>query len=273
MLRLARAFTLIELLVVITIIVVLLALLAPALDIAVYQAQLATCGGAQVRGLGTAATVYASDHKRWYPHRTGHVGEPLLIRNPGATPPYDLRQTLKDYVPLKMYLDPLLGSLDLSDEANREDTLLYANYNFYFAWRITNWSGHRFMNRVGDRLVFQEPFVNETRIFNVLVSDRDAYLTGQWTMTSHPDHEDKLVKDTAQMSPSFTWTLSMSRWIRRGWTGTLRDNRGPIDNHYAHPDGSVKRLDSVMIGDSRVTTLPEQNNNSYPGNSAQLPPN
>lgn len=39
----SKAFTLIELLVVITIIVVLLALLVPALDKAIYQAQLSVC--------------------------------------------------------------------------------------------------------------------------------------------------------------------------------------------------------------------------------------
>ena len=62
------AFTLIELLVVITIIVVLLSLLAPAMDQAIYQAELAVCGARQnatCKGL----SVYAMDFKRSYPYR------------------------------------------------------------------------------------------------------------------------------------------------------------------------------------------------------------
>src|ERR1043165_1931025 len=53
-----RAFTLIELLVVITIIVVLLALLTPALDKAMYQAELAVCG-ANLRAIANGAIPYA----------------------------------------------------------------------------------------------------------------------------------------------------------------------------------------------------------------------
>src|SRR5688572_26873229 len=68
MLAPSRAFTLIELLVVITIIVVLLSLLTPALDKAIYQAELAVCG-ANIKGAYGAITTYAMDNKRRYPHR------------------------------------------------------------------------------------------------------------------------------------------------------------------------------------------------------------
>ena len=50
-----NGFTLVELLVVITIIVILLALLAPALDKAIYQAELAVCG-TRVRAIATGCT-------------------------------------------------------------------------------------------------------------------------------------------------------------------------------------------------------------------------
>src|SRR5207253_2093486 len=50
-----NGFTLIELLVVVTVIVALLAMLAPALDKAVYQAELAVCA-ANLRTIASAAT-------------------------------------------------------------------------------------------------------------------------------------------------------------------------------------------------------------------------
>src|SRR5687767_8500683 len=98
-------FTLIELLVVITIIVVLLALLTPALDKAIYQAELAVCA-ATLDGLATAATTYAMDHKRRYPYRTGvdNGGQrrpsELKIFLPGDARDGDDRPVIRDYIPL-----------------------------------------------------------------------------------------------------------------------------------------------------------------------------
>src|SRR5688500_3053707 len=65
-----RAFTLIELLVVITIIVVLLSMLTPALDRAIYQAELAVCAANQ-DAIAGAVVVYAAGHRRMYPYRVG----------------------------------------------------------------------------------------------------------------------------------------------------------------------------------------------------------
>lgn len=61
-----RAFTLLELLVVVTIIVVLLALLAPALDKAVSQAQLTQCA-ARHHGLVNIFSLWAAENKRKFP--------------------------------------------------------------------------------------------------------------------------------------------------------------------------------------------------------------
>src|ERR1041385_1165125 len=63
-----KGFTLIELLVVVTIIVVLLAMLTPALDQAIYQAELAKCMG-NLKVIGTGAMVYAAGNRRHYPYR------------------------------------------------------------------------------------------------------------------------------------------------------------------------------------------------------------
>jgi prepilin-type N-terminal cleavage/methylation domain-containing protein len=65
-----RAFTLIELLVVITIIVVLLAMLAPALDRAMYEAELVQCAG-NLKVWGSISIDFAQDHQRRLPMAFG----------------------------------------------------------------------------------------------------------------------------------------------------------------------------------------------------------
>lgn len=60
-----RGFTLIELLVVVTIIVVLLALLTPALDKAIEQANIAVCGS-HLKGIGQASVTYALENKKQF---------------------------------------------------------------------------------------------------------------------------------------------------------------------------------------------------------------
>src|SRR3712207_5557296 len=62
-----RAFTLIELLVVIGILTVLAALLLPAASRAREQARSVACAG-NLRQIGVAFVLYASDNEHWYPH-------------------------------------------------------------------------------------------------------------------------------------------------------------------------------------------------------------
>jgi len=57
-------------------------MLAPALDKAIYQAELASCG-AQLHGVGGGLITYASNNKRYYP-----TAPPWTTRAP-ATITYD----------------------------------------------------------------------------------------------------------------------------------------------------------------------------------------
>src|SRR5687767_2102205 len=66
----SKGFTLVELLVVIAIIVVLLALLTPAMDQAIYQAELTVCG-TRTRAIAMGALDYAGANRRAYPYRKG----------------------------------------------------------------------------------------------------------------------------------------------------------------------------------------------------------
>jgi len=77
-----RAFTLIELLVVVTVIVVLLALLSPALDKAIYAAEKLACLTNQ-RNIVQSCHLYAGDNQRLYPSwRAGdHLSEAYTLRD------------------------------------------------------------------------------------------------------------------------------------------------------------------------------------------------
>src|SRR5687768_392095 len=99
---LPRAFTIVELLVVITIIVVLLALLAPALDRAIYQAELAVCGANQ-RGIASGVGTYAMSYRRNYPNRFldangGYMAGELYHMGDA----FDDRPMLTPFIPLKI---------------------------------------------------------------------------------------------------------------------------------------------------------------------------
>src|SRR5688572_5735453 len=114
-----RAFTLIELLVVITIIVVLLSLLTPALDKAIYQAELAVCA-ANLDGIAAAATVYASGSRRAYPYHiltapgSGIFPEQINSLSEGAPTARDDRPLLATVLSLnKNLIDPFCDPVDL----------------------------------------------------------------------------------------------------------------------------------------------------------------
>src|SRR5262245_45841789 len=95
------AFTLVELLVVIAIIVILLALLAPGLDKAIYEAEMAT-DAANMRGTATGLGLYAVQHHRVYPYRYYASGQsdsswwPQWLARPG-TDVDDVRRMLRDF--------------------------------------------------------------------------------------------------------------------------------------------------------------------------------
>src|SRR5688500_1632441 len=94
------AFTLVELLVVIAIIVVLISLLAPALDRAGYEAQLVQCGAKMKTGV-YGSNQYAFNNRRHYPAKAvsgGHV--PNWVRSPGD---YDLIKDLRPYIGVETF--------------------------------------------------------------------------------------------------------------------------------------------------------------------------
>jgi prepilin-type N-terminal cleavage/methylation domain-containing protein len=162
-------FTLVELLVVISIIVVLLALLAPSLDQAVYQAELALCGSNQ-HAIGTGLISYAVANKSWYPDRP-QSGYAFDLR---SGPKKDHRPTFRKAMgPLNRLLTcPLASSQPLRYEEARGDasnTFQVINtYNIWFGFTFTEDPTARTMRKLGQRFTYLD------ESFNALASDRDV---------------------------------------------------------------------------------------------------
>ena len=244
-----RAFTLIELLVVITIVVVLLALLAPALDKAVYQAELAVCAANQ-RGIGTGATMYAMEYRRRYPiHIALESGDALESRRnwevPGLYYPIinfsDDRPIIRGFIELKLLQDPMSRPLDLGTTDRLSHIL--GSYSLWYGWHYENESAG--MRRIGDRLTFKGDR------FNVLVSDFDKVdVANQQTTASHPDDEGKLAVYRLQdeQSGGIQWTASF--WFMRG-----NYQRGRIDKNVLSADLAVTRFDRLAWDDPRLSIV------------------
>ena len=258
------AFTLIELLVVITIIVVLLALLAPALDTAIYEAELAVCS-ARLDAVGVGAQTYAMNFKRTYPHRPAAYWPQILSMWSGGN--IDDRPTLQGYIPINAALRcPLSLQIDIagggSDPADRVVSA-YSSYALWFGFRYTSTAfKSTSMRKVGDRWTFSSPQVPPISS-DLLAMDSDVVsdVYGQ-AFAAHPDAEGVMtawVMDNAPYEevegflPSGAVSYALSYWRETGG-----QTRGVIDNNYVHADGSVERIRGVEFidGDKDMVRLP-----------------
>ena len=189
--RCTQAFTLVELLVVIAIMAVLLAMLAPALEKAIYQAELAACA-AKLKLLATTASVYAAEHKRSYPHRSGVFsasGEinwwPDQIRDPREGV-HDDREAIKDYVDINKVLnDPLVKAVDLTKDGTNGGTFIVSSYELYYGWKYVASKG---MIRLGDRWETTPRPGHRVYPMSIIASDKEyASFFHNNTWAGHPD--------------------------------------------------------------------------------------
>src|SRR5207247_947120 len=95
-----NGFTLVELLVVVVIIAILLSLLAPALDKAIYQAELAVCG-ANLHAIGAGASIYTMDYKKVYPGVGRFTNSAAQAINDWDNSSFDLRPVIRGYMGIK----------------------------------------------------------------------------------------------------------------------------------------------------------------------------
>jgi prepilin-type N-terminal cleavage/methylation domain-containing protein len=277
--RTSCGFTLVELLVVVVIIVVLVALMVPAMDKAMYRAQLALCGANQST-VATYTTLYAQENKRSYPHRPGASDgaanwqrESLYMPPLGtSTRAHDDRPLLRSYLPINKVLnDPLApGAVDLEADDPRTHTFTYVSLWFGFRY-IGHGSG---MRRFGDRLQYTQQTATGAiaREFNILVSDYD-YVSPDlnWAHSSHPDGEDRLMARRVENGPhpflgGNAQTLGAAiQYTGSSWLGGIlgqgSGRRGPVDVNYTFQDGAVVLYNGVLRqGDERMVDLPAYNN-------------
>ena len=203
-----QGFTLIELLVVVTIIVVLLALLVPAMDKALAQAQMALCG-ANMKGVASAATTYATGNARSYPHRKAinASGQPQQLNDPwtgGGTPQAtDDRIVMKDYVHLDSFRDPMCDDLPMDPSEtnpraknaaqNTPEPFVYSGYYLFYGWQYTDTAANKGLKKLGDN-GFSWTGANNlfnksgSWTFNVMVADQNAMTRAlNGFASSHPD--------------------------------------------------------------------------------------
>lgn len=274
------AFTLVELLVVVTIIIVLLALLMPALDRAIYQAELVACQ-ARPRAVAQSVTIYANEYRRYYPNRPGVTGSkpgvssglyyhPNYIRDP-RDPSFDDRRALRPYLSINKTLTcPLSPKSDLEDDGANGTNLIVCNYYLWYGWQYRRSTGgnvsqvdgtaapERGMFKLGDRWSYRN-----RDFFNLIACDEDAYtISPGLASASHPDN--KLLGPAAwqnvgdasnpngstaamgSISGYPAMSITWCRWdssVTPGW-GWQRD---PLDRNFAFADGSALRINRIVL--------------------------
>jgi len=272
--HLRSAFTLVELLVVITIVVILLALLAPALDKAIYQAELALCA-ARLHGVGTGMISYATAQKRRYPNRT------FVQSNAGTWPNQlnaanlDVRPLLREYLSINASLNcPLApAQVDLDtrrrDAANRPPALL-TPYELWFGWQYGGAGPEQPMARMGDRFSYtvtgdgSSPPLRHT--FALLASDTDvAREDSSINYASHPDADGVLAPWAVQeelyeqdnQDPAVSAAGTAATLFTFSFWRSSFHKRGRIDANFLSDDTSVVRHDRIeRLYDARMVRVP-----------------
>ena len=280
----SHAFSLVELMVVVTLIVILIAMLAPALEKAMREAEMAVCGTRQ-KVIISAGMTYAADHKRSYPRppidRQAHTdadGDLLWLETTtsgyqpdligfGADPSRDIRPLYEPYMSFEAYGCPLAAGIKFDYESNAPGMAVFANYSIFMGWQYSQfdhfsqqtgdaivdqratWKG---MYRFGDRLGFFDNWQNRPVESDVVVMDRnhshsgDSGATVDGGQSAHPDD--------AGLWPLLVWNNDPNIGITHtvygyGYRGTLDVNAGHFDNSVRRTNDAAPINGSTSIDD------------------------
>ena len=253
-------FTLVELLVVVSVIAILVSLLIPAVEQAMYQAQLSACA-ANMKTVATAATVYAADHQQHYPKRhKNYSWDGLWLRLPPSYDsrwPFDLRAQFAPYMSVKSFLDPMLGGVSLDDAANRPECNIYGNYVIYTGLSL---AGAPSMDKVGQRFEATDdmsPGRPQTYEFNVIAADRNMYWNDRWSASSHSDRGVLRNGALQDFEAGAGYYVTISYWAADG------GDHNPAELNYAYVDGSVAGYGAVTKLDERMARIVVTNIDDY----------
>ena len=282
--RTRPAFTLVELLVVVTILAVLLALLVPAMDQAMYRAELTRCAATQ-KGLATAFTAYAAGNQRAYINRLAHVqSERPYYVGRGKGGPEDDRTAFQKHmgVTTRSLVCPLDdGGIDFSVEGNSASSWILANYDIWPRWGYT---GEKAMRRLGDAFTYTLQADGVQYRFDLLTSDHEGmFNNNSGFISTHPDvgggyghtvYQDKPAPlagagGVTVFAPNINNTYSF-------WSGNTRT---AVDRNFARADGSVQLTDrslwpqdAVLETEERMVIVPMyRDGRQLPPRRMQLP--
>ena len=253
------AFTLVELLVVVTIVVVLLALLTPAMDQAVYQAELAVCG-ARLKAIAGGMTGYAGDFKRHYPYNRSHANSldnwhPPLMRF-GTI---DLRPIFAPYLPINQtFIDPMIPSMDV---AAATENSVYGTYSLWNGWRWTpdTYGTQMRQAKIGDRFNWKGENGSGPEVrWDILASDfmradvADATNHvpdgGYWS--SHPS-----TRGTSRLEHQSAASTGVNLFY--SFWRSVKIARDEVDYNLTRQDNSVQFLRGTTWNDERLIDVPE----------------
>ena len=234
-------FTLVELLVVVSVVVVLLALLAPSMDKAIYEAEMTVCM-TNLHSVAQGGLAYTGDYKRRYPYRLhvlstqgGSYG--VFNMNLGTGPGRDDRVIFRGYIVANKSLNcPLNKKLDY--DGSQPGTLCYSDYAMWMGWQYGG--GEQGMFKLGDRFTWRDPADGRLQSSNVLASsfaqraiDRSHYAAhpdnnGLWRENNEQDHHDAPSNNT------------------RTWSAFFADGRAyDFSLNFVMDDHSVRRINRI----------------------------